>query len=959
MGRHSSTGVAARIGVVAVVLVAALLPIGAVGAAPAGSISGSVVDASDSGPLAGICVSVDPPAGTPAVTDAKGTYVIAGLEAGTYVVKYSDCAKTPTHATQWYLGGDAPKAADGVTVEDGDTALKTVHLTTDVGETDPPKGDDPKGESPAEAPQPEAPLNGVAISGTVTDSEGAPLESVNVFVSSPTNGPAAGALTAADGTYVTSPIAPGEYKVQFSDQTGNTTWAPQYWKHKPSWNTADVLTLHEGDGTAEHIDAQLTAPASVAGTVTGTGGAPVGNSCVDAWVPTDGGGYDYLTGVQTAPDGTYVMSGLPVADVRVRFGNCGNGGYLEQWYAGASQFDSSTPVVLAEGEARTGVDAQLVAGVAISGHVTDAHGAPIEGINVNVNPDGGGNGAWAQTDADGYYTTNAVGSGNYRVQFYDQNNGATWATQYWNAQPTWNLATLLPISFTDVPVRTGVDAVLTRAATVSGTVTAPNGDPAEGACATAVVNGPNGLDGLNRATVRPDGTYELTGLPAVAMTVLFEQCDGAGPWVAQWWNDQPTPEAADVILPVAGQTTTGIDARFHPAAEIRGHVTNTSGAALENICAQASSADWVGGMTRTDSSGSYRIAIGRAGTYRVQFVDCNETPTFAGEWWDDAPSAADATTITLEPGDVKAHVDAELELGAPATITGSVLDIAGRPLTGACVVAYIPNGYARFSPVAADGTYEITGLPSGTYALGALGCGDSDDGDPSPIVPSVVPGVAYRALWWDGVTLNLEQATDGGPDPIAQGATMVAIAPGDEVTDHDWCFGCNAVDITSATAGTTEITVDFTAPGLIDGAEAEGAEAAEVTAALVGAAADEPTLVGEASCTSDKGVTGTASGTGASIGVAGLTPGATYTCTVAMTEAGLLVAASGASAPLTLPGGPVDPVTVVGAAGMPTAAALAFTGANGLVTLAVVGLLLMLGGLVAVVLARRNRVRSL
>ncbi|MET0420128.1 MAG: carboxypeptidase-like regulatory domain-containing protein, partial [Acidimicrobiia bacterium] len=487
------------------------------------------------------------------------------------------------------------------------------------------------------------------------------------------------------------------------------------------------------------------------------------------------------------------------------------------------------------------------------------------------------------------------------------------------------------------------------------------GGPAEGACATAVIITPSGPDGLNRTTVGPDGTYSITGLPAVPMTMYFEQCDGAGPWVSQWWSGKPSPETADMFTPTPGATTGGIDAHFEAAAEIRGHVTDSGGTPIANICAQATGADWFGGLSRTDASGDYRIAVNRPGSYIVQFVDCNETPKYAGQWWDAATSAAAAKVITVTSGDVVDHVDAVLTTGAPATISGKVLDLAGRTLANACVVAYLPDQFAKFSPVAADGTYEITGLPSGTFSLAALGCDEGSE--PLPFVESKVPGITYHALWWDDVPLSFE-AAGNGPDPIAQGATLVPLAPGAELTDHDWCFGCTAAEIIAATPDTGAITVVYDTPGLAEGvsersagADAVGAAAAGAVAAdavgadVVAAAAVLPSpLVASVSCTSDTGVSGSAVGTSTSITVPGLTAGATYTCAVEITATGLLVAASAASAAVTLPGGAVDPTA------LPTA--LAFTGANRPLALGVIGFVLLLVGLVAVTAARRGTVRK-
>ena len=96
-------------------------------------------------------------------------------------------------------------------------------------------------------------------------------------------------------------------------------------------------------------------------------------------------------------------------------------------------------------------------------------------------------------------------------------------------------------------------------------------------------------------------------------------------------------------------------------------------------------------------------------------------------------------------------------------------------ITGGCAVVYLANQYALFGPVNADGTFTVSGIPSGTYALAFLGC---DTGQPSATVHDPVdPARTYQAQWWHGVDLSLAGTTEGGPDPIAQHATLLRSAP--------------------------------------------------------------------------------------------------------------------------------------------------------------------------------------
>ncbi len=889
-----------------VALLVAALP---ASAAASGSISGRVVAAADGSPTGGICVSIQN--GPSTVTDADGTYVLEGLDTGSYVLQFSDCNTPPTFVTEWYDNRDRPDSADPVSVTDGaDTALADVALQT-----------------------------GVSVHGTVTDTDGNPIEGISVNVNSNSNGSGAGTTTAADGTYATSPLPAGDYRVQFSDMT--QTWATQHWNGQPSWNTANLLTLAATDGPShDGIDAHLTHAATVAGTVTvAGGGAPLENICVEADVPNNGG-WDWVGGTSTAADGTYSIGQLPATDVRVQFRDCATGDYTTQWYAAASSFNDSTPIVLGAGEQRTGIDAELELGVHVSGHVADGAGNPIAGINVNVNPTGPGNGAWGSTDANGDYTTSAVSPGDYRVQFAANGPDPAWATRYWDGQDTWNTATILTLAPSDAPVRSGIDATLTAAATVTGTVTDAQGQPVVDECVTAVVQTPGGYDGLANANTGSDGTYRLTGLASTSLTVYFQDCNGHG-YVDQWWNGQPDVSAATFFTPPAGQVTSGIDAQLAAAGRIAGHVTDGNGDPLAGICAQATTTTSFGGLARTNGNGDYTINVAAAGTYRVQFVDCNDAPTFAAQWWNGAATEDAAQPIPLATGGSAEGVDAVLVPGAPATLSGRVTNLGGAAMTTACVVAYLPNQFAKFAPVDVDGNYEIDNLPSGTYALAALGC-PSEESDPSPVVPDPTdPSVAYNAMWWNGVPLHLVQNPTGGPDPLAQGADMVTLTPGSQVGDHDWCFGCGAITITGTDTGARSITLSFQTPGLAAG---DGDVAAQ--------AAINSSLAYSASCTSnDGGVAGSGTGAGV-ITVDGLSAGSVYQCQVTASADGIAYANSTTTASIALPAPPRAPAVTPAA----TATPLAFTGgAPG--PFAVLGGAMVVLGLVTVLGSRLRRSR--
>ncbi len=887
----------------------------AAGAASGGSLSGVVVDGAGD-PISGICVNVD---GGPGVqTDATGAYQLDGLAAGAYRLQYSDCNPSPRYVSQWYLGHTDQSDANTVTVVDlVDTTLSTVTL-------------DP----------------GVVVQGTVTDGDGAPLADVNVNVNPTGSGSSGWAQTGVDGSYSTTPVPSGSYRVQFSPS--DASHATQFWNDQRSWNTADPLTLSVADGPVRSgIDAQLSSSATVEGTVTGTDGSGLAGICVDANVPT-GNGWDGIGGTTTGPDGTYTLTGLSPGDVRVHFRDCGAGPHVDQWYSGRSDFNSSTPVVLAPEEIRSGVDATLGAGTSVSGTVTDSNGDPIPNVSVNVNPTGSGASGWAQTDGAGQYTTNALPPGNYRVQFQGT---AAFAGEYWNDEPSWNTADILTIGPGDGPVHSGIDASLATGAGVSGLVTGPDGQPVGNICVTANIDTAQGVDWVGGASTAPDGSYTIGGLPARGVKVDFRDCNTVGPYVEQWWNDRPDPDHAVVVTLAPGATQTGIDARLAAAGAITGTVTDGGGHPLSGICAQATTDSFVGGLAGTDSSGHYSIVLAKPGAYRVQFVDCNQPPTYAGQWWSGKSGAASADLVNVAESQVVTGIDAVLVPGSAGSISGRVLTARGTGMTTSCVIAYLPTQFAIVGLVQPDGSYTIPDVPSGTYALAFLGC---PGGDPSPTVADPdVSGVSYQATWWRGVPLDISGSANGGPDPIAQGADLVTVAPGQARSGYDTCFGCDAIGITSVRPGPNTLTVAFTPPD-INRVGHLTAQAAGSVPGTVQAQVQADAIAYTVTCTPvGGGQSARASGSGSPVVVTGLLTGTPYTCQVLGAVGGTVVATSVVSGAATVPAATAK-TTGETASNATDAGGFAFTGAASTVPLARFGTVLLVLGLL---LAGATRVR--
>jgi len=206
-----------------------------------------------------------------------------------------------------------------------------------------------------------------SLSGTVTAaSDGAPLAGICVQTDPPSGGGIylGFATTASDGTYTISGLPARSYDVRFFTGCGNGgNYAPQWYNDStagaPLPSGASAIAVTAGSTTTA-IDAEMGAGATISGTVTdASGGAPLAGICVsDSFV---GGG----SGVTTASDGTYTISGQVAGSYDVEFSTgCGNSGnYAPQWYngtsSGAALQSGALAITVTAGSSTTGINAAM------------------------------------------------------------------------------------------------------------------------------------------------------------------------------------------------------------------------------------------------------------------------------------------------------------------------------------------------------------------------------------------------------------------------------------------------------------------------------------------------------------------------------------------------------------------------------------------------------------------------
>lgn len=199
---------------------------------------------------------------------------------------------------------------------------------------------------------------------------------------------------------------------------------------------------------------------------------------------------------------------------------------------------------------------------------------------------------------------------------------------------------------------------------VSGTVTDAQGAPVPGVDVWAYTPADSWVGSLQAAT-DAQGSFEFAELePGVGYRILFRPPAGSA-LASEWWDEQAARQRADVVALSAAQLTE-VHGQLEEAGAISGSVTDTNGNRLAGVQVWAFSPGdtWIGShTTSTGSDGTYRIdglrPVDTGTAYRVLFLP----PAGSGlapEWFDDAGHRAEATDVTVPPGQTTAGIDAHL-----------------------------------------------------------------------------------------------------------------------------------------------------------------------------------------------------------------------------------------------------------------------------------------------------------
>ena len=493
---------------------------------------------------------------------------------------------------------------------------------------------------------------------------------------------------------------------------------------------------------------------------------------------------------QTDAQGRFELAQLPAGRYTV---SATRAGYVTMQFGQRAPNQPGTPIELADGQVADKVGFALVRGGAISGRIADEFGEPVSGAEVNVQryaymggarrlTGSGGEGGFDRTDDLGQFRLYGLTPGEYYVTATLRNmefmppTGTAVTPPMDGYAPTYFPGTPAIAEARRVTVRSGQDVTnitfalsAAKVGRISGRVTTSSGAPYAGAMMMVAPSG-DGMMGFNStgAPIRPDGTFQTTGLPPGTYTLTVQPAGN------RFGNPGgPNAEVARLEVPVNGEDVRDVFIVTGRGGIIRGRVVTDDGSVPTfspqqvRVLPQAEDPGrpMMLGMTPTTVRDDWTFEVSGL-IERVRLRASVDVP--AGGWalkgaFSNGINLADVAA-DLGPGQI--IEDVELVITNKVTeLSGMVVDDRNQPVTDATVVVFTDNRaswtfgsrYLRTSRPDTTGKYTLRLTPSDGYRAVVVRALDEGQGsDPEFLARALEHATAFEIREGEVKTLNLK-----------------------------------------------------------------------------------------------------------------------------------------------------------------------------------------------------------
>ncbi|MDO9578844.1 MAG: carboxypeptidase regulatory-like domain-containing protein [Candidatus Cloacimonadales bacterium] len=514
-----------------------------------------------------------------------------------------------------------------------------------------------------------------------------------------------------------------------------------------------------------------------AGSITGTvSGNPVNGLMVHAFEP----GNPQSNYAAPVENGAYTISDMDLSTYIVKLSGMG----IHIFYDGVFCIEDATPVELTETTPDVaGIDFVVVGGglgtAEINGTVTDDAGLPLADIMVELIAQYGM--PWFQfnaaTDEFGYYTISDIPAGEYYLTVMAEN----YLPYFYDGVINMEDATLIVLE--DEAVVT-IDPVLQPLVLyqVTGTVLDDEGNPIEDCLIAAMPDGNGGgMWNILSSTTLADGTFELN-IPEGDYFFAAHLFDWMNMQV-QYYDHKDNWQEADIVA--VNAPVSGIDFDFMVVSYnslVSGTITDVDNLPVEGANTFLYPIDpnqWFFAHSFSDEFGFYEMDNIPPGDYYLSVNAQYYQPYF----YDGVTNWEDATIITIAEDDV-IIIDPVLEPIVMHTVSGTVLDDQGNPMSNVIVFAH-SNNWNPGNP----GGYGNPGNPGGNGCNGGLGMLSTQPDANGYFELSVPEGeYIFGAETLDFINTQI-QFYDHKPSPDVADVVLVE----DDVTGIDFDFAAPAV----------------------------------------------------------------------------------------------------------------------------------------------------------------------